>query len=223
MWLSSALQTSVVFLTGGLLYYNMKMREDVLSEKRIAAQADIAVKKLKKMKFPMFEKPCPFVHRESLKRNLDTLVDQDLYHTVVVSGARGCGKSILVEETFAGRIGMHVYTDAAKVIEGIVRCLVSTYYADQAFLNNVLKEFKKSMPKDEKPPLIVVDVDEHWTDKEVENLLTLGKKFSNNLKLCKFIVVLSARFESYSLAISRNALQLVSGHRAEQISSYQSY
>lgn len=192
-------------------YYLGLARKDNLEENVLSSQIDKAADALGDTSLPKFSPPSEYVQRESLKKALYSLVADNSYTTVVISGARGAGKSLLVADTFSGQShALQIFAQVMKetnndnLVKSIVQALIHTEHCDLAFLRGVLKKHKaKGLP----PPLLILDINERWNSGDLLRLFHLSKILSYDEKLCKVVFVLSTHIQNFTLQISTSDLR----------------
>ena len=157
-------------------------------------------------------KPNPFVER-TLTYELKCRLDRDtkegtsssLLQMTLVCGPRGSGKSTLV----------------ANVLEGKTGIVPISYQgsSDDEFALAVLEALKVPCPQGVQPlslvnetlvgiktkhqltPLFFIEVDVRYTSKQLVNLLLLLKRFGDDRKLVKSVVVVSSSRAALTLEI----------------------
>ena len=128
--------------------------------------------------------------------------------TLLVSGPRGAGKTILVNKALKGRNGVIDFKPAADtdvtnetLVEAIMNELEIEYTAGlnpTTMLMKILKDIK---------PILIVEVNDHCTSEGLQSLLLRLKSWGADKMLVRPIVVVSSSRSAFSLTIGLKELR----------------
>ncbi len=161
-----------------------------------------------------FIPPECYIERPDLNEKIvDSIHDEGLKATIIVIGSRGVGKSTAVLSAFSDRKGVVVANcGAERNPSSVARSIIEQFVGNKPvkevdtlhFLGRLLIHLKKNL---QKPPLIIVEVDDRWESSDLQHLLLVAKKMGADHDLAHFIIIVSAAIGSFDIQITFSDLR----------------
>ena len=164
------------------------------------------------------KKPSLYISRGGLPDIMNILATKEKHKTVVVCGPRGSGKTAAVRETLEGKKGVVVVTLAGEsqlcqqlacaITESLGLHTNKLVYHAKVVVN-ALKEIRREPAHAgvEHPPVLVVEVNERFTPKALEELALTLKDWGHDKALVRPIVVLSTSRAAMGLDIAMDEVR----------------
>ena len=165
------------------------------------------VKILKKSKIPEFEIDNE-VERVDVKEYLCSFLnDPQMTQSIIVTGARGVGKTIAVKSALKDIVRVLYINETVSLLDfgqALAKKLGATKdNRTLYFVREVLLKAKNSNII----PTMVIEVDHKWSTADVQSLLHWCKRISGDDRLAKIVVVISSAINSHNFTVRISELR----------------
>ena len=166
-------------------------------------EASRAIRKMKELKVP-FKEPKHFIQRKAVEEKIhDELYENPKCYTTIIAGQRGVGKTTSVLSCFKEEPGV-VYISGMRTNDAVFKKILQVFDIEvktrdaMLLLQRILENIEH---KGCKPPVFVIDISEAWTSEDFTNFLIATKQLGADLKLTRFLLVVSSELSSYRVPI----------------------
>ena len=158
-----------------------------------------------------FDEPLNYVERKQLKKDLmyNCLSSFD---TILIEGVRGSGKSVAVASTFDKKENVLYLKYEGDSQEEVWKSLMTDMAPSSGLMKiPYYKQFKYFLAErkinKKEPPFIIIEIGEFTNSDTLRSILLRAKDLGDDLKLARFVVVVSAALASYTLSIGYQELR----------------